>query len=371
MTSATNERGTALVATLGLAAILLPLGAFVVMQCRTDLLIQHNLRAELEAFYVAEAGLEHAVAEIAPGTSFDSILVGLDHVAGTVDDGEFPFAGGPPDPFPHAPFRYEVHVARIDSGAVRVSSHGTGVNAAEKVVSAVVARSPLAFTPAALYVDDGAAMLDLGHAGFLVSGFDHELTDPPDAPRGAAAAVPALGTARADDEATVRRRLSNANAQQLVGAGGAPSLAVSSPVDLPAYTAAIRNRPESVRVSAVAPGTVLGTPTVPQLSVAGGDLEVSDDLSGNGVLLVQGTLHVRETFAFTGVVIALGGIVFEPASRVTIAGAFWRGSSQDPRLELRGRGAIVYSSVVLAAIESAYPGLLPHAAVVTGWQEQL
>lgn len=38
-----NQRGTALVATLAIVMVLLPLGALLVFQCRTDLMIQHNL----------------------------------------------------------------------------------------------------------------------------------------------------------------------------------------------------------------------------------------------------------------------------------------------------------------------------------------
>src|SRR5262245_46040506 len=97
-----REDGMALIATLAIGMILLPLGAFVLWQCRTDLAIQHNQRAEIEAFYVAEAGLEHALAEIRPAASFAPLLRGPDRVAGTNDDGGFPFAEGHPADFPRS-----------------------------------------------------------------------------------------------------------------------------------------------------------------------------------------------------------------------------------------------------------------------------
>jgi hypothetical protein len=56
---------------------------------------------------------------------------------------------------------------------------------------------------------------------------------------------------------------------------------------------------------------------------------------------------------------------------VTITGALWQGPTVDERLELRSSGAIVYSSPALAAADTAFPGILPHAAVVSGWEEEL
>jgi hypothetical protein len=82
-------------------------------------------------------------------------------------------------------------------------------------------------------------------------------------------------------------------------------------------------------------------------------------------------LHVSGTLAFTGLVVALGGIICESSSDVQVMGALWRTASPDPRLYLNGHGVIAYSSAALVAADSAFPGLLPHAAVVAGWQETL
>jgi len=368
-----NERGAALVAALIIAIILLPLGLFVVLQCRNDFLIQRNLRGEVEAFYVAEAGLEHAVAEIPAGQSFDSILAGPDRVAGTDDDGVFPFAEGSPAEFPYAPFRYDVHAASADNAMIRILSQGTGRNGATKTVAALVARAPLVFTPAALYAQADVTALDLGDAGFLLSGFDHQLTDAAGQPSGFAAPLPALGTPQVDAEAALRQRLSAGAALDLVGAGGTPSIAAVAALDLQTYLAALLGRPEHVTLSAVTPNgaVVLGTPDAPQLSIVAGDCDVAGRLSGNGILAVEGTLHVTGSLDFRGLLLALGGVVFESGSEATITGAFWRGSGVDDRLQLHGTGSIAYSSAALAAVDTAFQGLLPRAAVVVGWEEEL
>ncbi len=146
-----NQRGTALIATLALIMILLPVGAYVVLQCRTDLMIERNFNAELETFYAAEAGLEHAIAEIRPGQSFDNILAGPDRIPETADDGWFPFEEGAPAAFPYPPFAYDVRVTPAGDNLLSVVSRATGRAGANKTVAALVRRSPLPFTPAALY----------------------------------------------------------------------------------------------------------------------------------------------------------------------------------------------------------------------------
>jgi len=373
MSHPTSQRGTALVAVLIIMMIVLPIGGFVVLQCRTDFLVHHNLRAEAEAFYVAEAGLQHALAEIAPGDSFADILAGPDHVAGSADDGVFPFQEGAPNDFPAPPLRYDVRVTSSGPGMVELVSTGAGRNGATKAVDALVARSPLPATPGSFFADGDAGGLDLGSGGFVLSGLDHAMGDAPDAPTGTAAPVPAMAVSSANVESAVRLQLGAAGAAQLIGRGGVPSIAITAPLDLQAFAQRCASQPSAIQVSgAVASaGPLLGTPGAPQTSVAVGDVDVTGTVSGAGVLIVQGTLQVTGTLTFAGLVLATGGIRFEPSSTVTITGALWRAASQDGRLEFRGTGAVMYSSAALAAVDAAFVGLLPHAAVMVGWQELL
>ncbi|MFQ5667198.1 MAG: hypothetical protein ACE5I7_12295 [Candidatus Binatia bacterium] len=372
MTACRNQRGAALVAVLSIAMILLPLGAFVVFQCHTDFAIQRNLRREIETFYVAEAGLNHAIAEIPSGGSFDEILVGPDHVAGTPDDGWFPFMEAPPANFPVPPFRYEVHVQEGGSGAIRIISRGLGAAGATKVVAALVTRSQFPSTPGALYAGGDLRKLDLGSGDLRVSGLDHRVGDAGMQATGTAPPLPALSSPRADAARTLRRRLSGIHSRQLIGAGASPSIGITAPLELRAYAAGFGSSPRAVRLTAKAvTERAVGTEAAPQITIVDGDLDVPHSLKGSGVLVVQGTLHVSGTVTFQGLLLALGGVVFESSSEVTVLGTVWNAANQDERLTLRGRGAILYSSTALASVDAAFPGLLPHAAVVVGWEEQL
>jgi len=361
-------RGSALVAVMGLTALLLPLGAFVALQARMDLLMQRNLCAEIEAFYVAEAGLEHAVAEIQPGTSFDALLAGPDRLRGTPDDGGFPFSEGSPSPFPTLPLRYDVRVAQRQDGWLDVTSSGNGRNGAVKVVGAIVKRSPLPYTPAALYIEDDAAV-DLGAADLMVSGNDHRGADAASVPSAAPPVIPALATSRADAEPELRRLLAG-SAARLVGAGESPSIVATVPLDVQALVSAGAQNPARIAVASTVATAVFGSADAPRIAVAD-DLEVTEQLSGAGLLIVRGMLHVTGSLSFSGLVVALGGIICESSSSVYVTGALWRGASPDPRLYLAGHGAIAYSSAALTAADMAFPGLLPHAVAVAGWQEVL
>lgn len=367
------QRGAALIVTLGIILILLPLGAYVVFQCRTDLLIQRSFREGIEAFYVAEAGLEHAVADLRPGLSFDTLLAGPDGLAGSADDGAFPFSEGIPGTFPSPPFRYNVRVSRRAADSVYLVSEGSGKDGATKTVAAMVSHSPLVWTPAAVYVQGSAEAVEWGAGDFLLSGLDHAIHDAPARPNGAAAPVPGLGSANPDTERALRVSLGEEGAGRCVGAGGPPSIATTVPADVQALASLLVHWPDSLVFGEITPSDParIGTSQTPQLSVVTGNVDIAGHAAGNGILLVLGNLHVGGELEFTGLVVVMGGVLFDPSSDVVIAGALWHGANGDGQLRLRGRGAVMYSSAALAAIDAAFPGVLPHAAVVTGWLEQL
>jgi hypothetical protein len=374
MNRAMSDRGTALMATLIIIMIVLPLGTYVALQCRTDLMIERNFRAEIEAFYTAEAGVEHAIAEIDPGQSFDDMLTGPDHVAGTADDGSFPFREGSPGAFPSPPFGYQVRVAPAGDNMLSIVSRGTGRYNATKVVAALVARSPLVFTPAALYAQTDIRHLDLG-SELLLSGMDHRIGNPPANPAETAPPVPALASPDPDAELDLRRAVPEDLAEQLVGSGDPPSIATNSTVNVQHYADVFAAQPACEHLPRLSNpiGENTDDPGTPRISVVEGDALVSESerVKGSGVLVVRGTLQVMGTLEFSGLVIVLSGILFEPSGSVTITGALWQGPTMDDRLELRSRGAIVYSSPALAVADTAFPGILPHAAVVRAWEEEL
>lgn len=122
-----QERGAALVATLILAAVLLPVGAWMSLQARIDGVLTRSLRADVHAFYVADAGLNHALAAVAEVTSAAAALDGSMLV---LPQGHVPFPG--------PPFGYRIEILPHGTDGVRLRSSGSGFDGTVKQLEAVV-----------------------------------------------------------------------------------------------------------------------------------------------------------------------------------------------------------------------------------------
>jgi hypothetical protein len=133
-----HERGAALAAVLLSMALLLPLGAFAVLQSRASLLTHQSLRGDVEALHAAEAGLACAVSRLADGDDLDSLAAGPDGIPHNADDGLPPFALDCGAELP-APLGYEVRFERAASGLIIVA-RGRGTRAASRLVELHIGR---------------------------------------------------------------------------------------------------------------------------------------------------------------------------------------------------------------------------------------
>jgi hypothetical protein len=340
------EGGQALVTALIATALLLPLGAFAVMQARLDFVLQHHTRVASETFAVAESGLEHARADLARDPRFERLLAGPDRRAGTADDGEYPFAQPPPAFFPAAPFRYDVRVAPLGADHVEIVSRGSGPLGAVRGVAAAVQRIAVPYLPGALAAVDPAVDLLLGADWRIDGGAD----------------VPAVAVASGEAAERLAAGLDADGRSQLNGPGGPPSLGVAAIPDVEALLAAAAARPEARALGGEASGAIGDG-----LFLAADGVRLRD-LTGGGMLLVDGSLEIDGAFAFTGLVAASGGIAVAPTATVDLTGCLLQGARGGPLL-LHGRGRLAYDELVAGALAAAYPGLLPSRARVTGWRE--
>ncbi|HUU50114.1 MAG TPA: pilus assembly PilX N-terminal domain-containing protein [Nitrospinota bacterium] len=108
-----QKRGVALIASMMIMAALTILGLWAVTSSLIDNQITSNYRDHIQAFYNAEAGIEHAVNILkASTTSLDDLLLGSDGVPNTSDDGILSL--GPSISFGSG--AYEVRVKDNDDG---------------------------------------------------------------------------------------------------------------------------------------------------------------------------------------------------------------------------------------------------------------
>lgn len=369
MTGREPQRGTALTSTLAATAVLLPLAAFTALLARTDFYIHHNTRAQSEVFYAAEAGLEHALADIPPSVTPPQLLYGPDGQSGTADDGVFPFQEGSPGFFPYAPLRYEVRIEQASAALLRLTATGFGVRNTRAVIEALVGRDPAAYVPAAVYAPNLSG-LTLGAAA-LVSGLDHHPADAPDQPTGGAPAVYGLGLGSAEAVAAVLAQLAPGTGARLLGKQGPPSVAAVQPIDVPGLIGALAAAPGATMMSsgALSAPAQLGTIAAPQLTVVLDGGEITGAINGAGVLIAPAGLRVSGQLTFNGLVLVAGEARFAAASSVRVDGAMWLGP--DALLAHEGNGAITYDRGLIDAVDQQFANCLPHAMIIKAWREVL
>jgi hypothetical protein len=342
-----GETGYALAIMMIVLSGLSPLGMLAVMQARLDLLVEQQTRRALETFYTAEAGLEHALADLAEDPRFERLAANPNEGQSGAARG-FPFRHSPPEYFPHAPFRYEVIVEPRSTDRVDIVSHGFGPFRASRTVAASVARSALPALPGALYSAAPGVHVLLGDDLSLLGRRSV----------GREAGTPALAVADAETAAAVSAGLERRGGPGL----DPPGVRVRDFPGLEAVTGAAGSSPNAQHLAGDLAGS-LGT----GVFLRRGALEVAD-ATGSGLLVVDGPLRVRGHLQFSGLVVVLGDVRFDPQSGIAITGGLLQGPNAG-LLHLLGRGTIRHDPEALATLESLAPGLLPRRARVTGWQE--
>jgi hypothetical protein len=341
-----DQRGHALLTALIATALLVPLGAFAVMQARLDFLVQHHGRAASEAFAVAESGLEHALADLGRDPRFDRLLAGPDRRAGTADDGEYPFAQPPPAYFPAPPFHYDVRVAARAADRVEVVARGYGRVGSVRGVAAAVRRVAVPYLPGALAAAAPVVDLTLG-AGWRVAG---------------APGVPALALGSGETADRVRAGLDADARARLSAPAGTPGICVAAIPDVDALLGAAARHPDLRSLPAEVTGA-LGDGIF--LAAAGARLR---DVSGRGVLLVDGALEIEGTVAFEGLIAVGGRMAVAADATMRLAGSLVQGV-RGGTIALRGSGEVIYDDAIAERLATIYPGLLPSRARVVGWRE--
>lgn len=344
-----TARGNALLATMLLVLVLSPLAAFVAMQSQLDLKIHDHTRTALEAFYVAESGLEHALADLALDPSFERLGLGPDRRPGTPDDLLYPFRVPPPLNFPAPPAGYRVEVEAVGSARFDVVSVGRSYGLSERSVSATVVAGPDPYVPGAVSLAEANPLVDLGD-GFSIVGDDD---------------VPAVAVEDENDVDVILSFLTPTAQQRLIGSDGStPSIETRSSSSASNLFQLLAQLPDAVTLADVVAGP-LGT----GVHVASQSTRISD-ADGAGFLVVDGDLSIGGQFEFDGFLLVLGDVEVDDDASVDIDGALLQAPPGD-EVRLRGEGEISYDAAALRDADGLAPGILPRRAIVTAWRERL
>lgn len=173
-----SEDGMILIISLALLAVLALLGTIVAHSVNTDLKISTNYKSNIQAFYIAEAGVEHAKADLI-NTSFDSVLEVVD------DDSDGRSLGilifGPDTSF--ASGTYSVLIEDDDDGdddlfddynnRVKIMGTGTISNGSNRTIEVVVKKASVV-----KYGIFGDVSVDIKASGSVYS-YDSSITPAP------------------------------------------------------------------------------------------------------------------------------------------------------------------------------------------------
>lgn len=228
---------------------------------------------------------------------------------------------------------------------------GTG----QKTVTVEAVKWPLPPVPGSVYTE---GPMTFNGAAFYIDGHDHDYTAPYDTVSGAAA-LPGIATTNPTN--TITSNLNGQQSDNVVGSGGEPSVQPASVnLDLQAMADAwsqmadITLNGDQSNPSTTGWGSVATVPpTLKIVHIAGGDLHVSGNASGAGVLVIDGDFTLSGSFNWSGVVLVLGDVtVTGGGATKQVVGALMVQGSVSGSSALNGNIKCLYSSAMISQLNA-------------------
>ena len=304
MRTSDAERGSAFVA---IFVIVLICGGLVLSVLLPNIARHREARAAVErerAFHLAEAGIDYGIAEMrksggtVPSTATETGTPGtgnygsftLTYTAGN-NNGRDDDGDGVADD-------------ADESALVQLESTGT-YGAAERSVRVMMRRSvSIPTIVASIQFNVENPIIDLNGNSFFVSGFEHDLTGTKDTSKTAS-----YGLAAPTDAANLAGQVPSKNVDQIEGAGGNPSVTYVDAIDLDTLV----EQAKSAKTVSLTPATTysqlsLGssTPGDVVVAVCEGDLHLTGQAEGYGILVVDGDMKCSGQLLWTGIILIRG-----------------------------------------------------------------
>jgi len=362
-----------------------------------------NTRLATQALEVADAGLQHALALLPWAWNFNAELNCGTPPCSLVPQTSFPSGSG---------FGYSVTAendpadlsppgsATNDSNNILVlNSTASGPAGTQKVVQAYVKRSLVSFTPpGALYFPASSATIKLDGDKFFITGDDTAYNGSPASnPKPSVAGIATIYDAIRD---AVKSALGSKKYDLVQGAGYTttptvtPSINTTSNVfDVNQIALNFYNQGSTVKfldglnVGKKAEIT-LGTDSSPQITYIRESLtnhiHLDGNVTGSGVLVIEGKAHIYGDFEFRGLVIRVNVGLTGGASSGTddpetlslrdkakIFGGLIVGPTKGAQsFDIRHDAKIYYSSQAMTMVNNLCPTCLPQPARIFAWLEK-
>jgi hypothetical protein len=230
---------------------------------------------------------------------------------------------------------------------------GAGVSTEDRSAGVLVKKTKLNIVAnTAFYVDDALANFNFNGTAFLIKGNDTNL----DGTKGPKPAIPGIGTP--GNPNGIISQLSAKQKPDVVGLGGSPSVQTVVADDLTADMSAISPLAtlnwtgSDVHLSN---GIIGDLPHLKaQIAHAKGNLFLSGNTKGCGILVVDGNLEVTGNFDFVGVMYVNGSVTFKGGGGAkNIRGAlFTPGNVNGEDVDISGSIQITYSSQAIDIVNT-------------------
>jgi len=227
--------------------------------------------------------------------------------------------------------------------------------AANKVVTVEAVKWPLPPMPGSVYTE---GPMTFGGNAFYIDGHDHDYTAPYDTIAGAA---PLPGIATPNDPTTIATALGGQQDDNVQGSGSDPSVQSSNVnLDVQAIANAWSQMADITLVgdqnnpSTAGWGNVNAIPQ-PDLKVVHiqGDLDISGNMSGAGVLVIDGNFKMGGTINWNGIVVVLKDVDVVGGGNVkNIVGGLVVQGTLSGQTTVNGNISVLYSSAMIAKLNA-------------------
>ena len=222
-----------------------------------------------------------------------------------------------------------------------------------KIVTVEAVKWPLPPVPGSVYTE---GPITFNGNAFYIDGHDHQPTAPYDT---VTAATPLLGISTPNDPSVISTALNGQQADNVEGAGGDPSVGDANVnLDLPALATAWSQLADVTLAGPLNNPSTAGWGSIGDLKVVhiAGDLHVSGNGSGAGVLVVDGDFDLSGTFNWNGVVLVLGDLtVTGGGTAKQIVGATMVQGTLSGASNMNGNIKLLYSSAMISQLNALTP----------------
>ncbi len=222
-----------------------------------------------------------------------------------------------------------------------------------KVVTVEAVKWPLPPIPGSVYTE---SPINFNGNAFYVDGHDHQASAPYDTVTGA---TPLLGISTPNDPSVISGALTGQQADNVQGTGSDPSVGSSSVnLDLPALAAGWSQMADLTLAGPLNNPSTAGWGSIGDLKIVHitGDLRVSGNASGAGVLVVDGDFDMSGTFNWNGVILCLGDLtVTGGGTAKQVVGAVMVQGTLSGTATMNGNIKCLYSSEMISQLNALSP----------------